>query len=273
MTIKDVLVYVDHDGNATQRIRFARELAAHHDAHLTGIYVRQQIILPAYVDAQIPAEVTEAAERGAEERVVEAERKFTAEVEGSPLRWEWRALKGHSPEVLSRFARFFDLLVLPQRDVDDTLLNPGFQPDEVTLESGRPALIVPYAGSFDYPARHAIVAWNGTRESARALHDALPLLMSSEQISVVTIGAHADEGSSGADIAGHLARHGLKVQHRHLSSDEIAPGDVLLSYAADRGAQLLVMGAYGHSRLRETVLGGMTRHLLEHMTLPVLMAH
>lgn len=138
-------------------------------------------------------------------------------------------------------------------------------------------LIVPYAGRFDNVGRRIVIAWSSTREAARAVSDAMPFLESADLVNVLTIdpreGPDGHGELPGADIAVHLARHGVKAQIERTVSAGLPVGEVLLSRIADLGADLLVMGAYGHSRVRELLLGGATRSVLRSMTLPVLMSH
>jgi nucleotide-binding universal stress UspA family protein len=140
------------------------------------------------------------------------------------------------------------------------------RPEQVALASGRPVLIVPYAGHFDNVGRRVLIAWNATREAARAVSDAMPLLTSTELVTVLTIdpreGPHGHGKLPGADIALHLARHGVEAQIERTVSAGMPVGEVLLSRVADLGADLIVMGAYGHSRAREVLLGGATRSVL-----------
>jgi nucleotide-binding universal stress UspA family protein len=137
--------------------------------------------------------------------------------------------------------------------------------------------VVPYIGIKTAPGKHAIVAWNGSREAARAVNDALPILRGADQVEVMCAnpdrGELGDADLPGADLCLHLARHGVKAEAQTLVASDLEIGDLLLSRAADHGADLIVMGAYGHARWREVVLGGVTRQLLEQMTVPVLMSH
>ena len=145
------------------------------------------------------------------------------------------------------------------------------------MASGRPVLVVPFTGAAPPVGGTALVAWNGGRESARAANDALPLLSLAREVQVVVIDPEGTDlegtGLPGAALAEHLARHDIPVETKVLHGAEVDAPNVLLSHAADVNANLIVSGAYGHSRLRETVLGGMTRHLMLHMTAPVLMSH
>ncbi|MFM7611939.1 MAG: universal stress protein, partial [Alphaproteobacteria bacterium] len=149
--------------------------------------------------------------------------------------------------------------------------------ERVLFDSGRPVLAIPFAGNFKSIGKRVLVGWNASREATRALHDALPLIAKAENTTVFLanpkrgLGAHGEE--PGADIARHLARHGLKVEVTKAVAEDVADSALLLNHASDMGADLLVMGAYGHSRLREFILGGVTRSLLREMTVPVLLSH
>ena len=151
------------------------------------------------------------------------------------------------------------------------------RPELVALASGRPILAVPYAGQFETVGRRVLIGWNATREATRAVNDAMPLLAAADVVTVLTIDAReapdAHGELPGADISLHLARHGVKATIERTVSAGVPAGEVLLSRAADLGADLLVIGAYGHSRMRELLLGGATRSILQSMTVPVLMSH
>ncbi|MBE9552893.1 MAG: universal stress protein, partial [Proteobacteria bacterium] len=131
----------------------------------------------------------------------------------------------------------------------------------------------PYIGAQAEIGRNVLVAWNGSREAARAVSDAMPILEAADSIEVFAVEPRGIGDIPGADIAQHLARHGLKTDAAKTAGLDIEVGDVLLNQVADGGADLIVMGAYGHSRMRELVLGGATRHILGHMTVPVLLSH
>jgi len=174
-------------------------------------------------------------------------------------------------------ARYSDLVIAGQRErdaEDDAGLAPEFV-DELVLSAGRPVLLVPYAGRFPDTGKRVLVAWNASAEAARAVADALPLLARAENVNVVVFepGRTGDHGEEpGADAALYLARHGVKATVSTYGSPDVDIGSQILSRAADNGADLIVMGAYGHSRMRELILGGATRTILESMTAPVLMS-
>jgi nucleotide-binding universal stress UspA family protein len=174
--------------------------------------------------------------------------------------------------------RYADLIVIGQLDAYDSqagLLRA--RPEEVTMLAGRPTLVVPFTGHFEPIGTGVVIGWDASREAARAVGDAMPLLGRAEKVTVLTIDAEESPFGHGeipgADIALYLARHGVKAEVEHTVSAGIGIGNTLLSRAADYQANLLVMGAYGHSRMRELLLGGATRTVLTSMTLPVLMSH
>ena len=178
-------------------------------------------------------------------------------------------------EVVALHARYADLVVLGQPDSENGGEVDAQVPEDVVLSAGRPALVVPYIGAGEEIGKRVLIAWDGGREAARAVNDALPLLENAEFVAVLVVnpsqGAHGEE--PGADIALHLARHGIAVEAQHIEVRDLSTGNALLSRLADEAIDLLVMGAYGHSRLREMVLGGMTREVFQQMTVPVLMSH
>jgi nucleotide-binding universal stress UspA family protein len=275
MSLKDVLVYVGTDAACRSRVEVAARLAAWHDAHLTGLHVMASPPIPGYIAAELPREVHEIEARRLREEAEQARHLFDSAVRavGVP-RIEWRAEEGDILATTRRHARYFDLVVVGQGiDLDDPTLS--VLPEELVLSIGHPVLVVPRYGTFVALGDHVLVGWNASREAARAVNDALPLLRRAQKVTVLSVdpGDHPDQRIPGADITLHLARHGVNAVADQTRGADISVGDVLLSRAADVGADLIVCGAYGHSRLREMVLGGATRHLLQHTTVPVLMSH
>jgi nucleotide-binding universal stress UspA family protein len=191
---------------------------------------------------------------------------------------EWRSASGYPAQEVAVHGRYADLIILGQLDPDDPwspLLHP--RPEEVALMAGRPILVVPYAGAFERVGQRVLVGWDASREATRAVSDAMPLLTAAASVTVITVDAEqSGDGHGeipGADIALHLARHGVVAKVERTTSAGIGVGNALLSWASDMEADLLVMGAYGHSRVRELLLGGATRTVLASATSPVLMAH
>lgn len=273
MAIHDLTVYVDNDRQCGNRLRYAVGMAQSFKANLHGVYVKRQLGIPTYAEVQIPRDTLAQAEKSLAQMAASAIGAFQQAVEGKSLETGYLELRGTLPDVLSASLRYGDLAVLAQRHPEDGDLNVHYKPDSVMFQSGRPALIVPHSGEFTFPARRALVAWDGGAASARALHDALPLLSMAEQVLVVTVGKQASASLGDNDLSAHLGRHGLNVELRNIDAADGAAHEVILSVAADSGSELLVMGGYGHTRLRELVLGGVTRHVLSEMTVPVLMSH
>jgi len=277
MRYQDILVHID-DAEATRgRLTVALELAERFGAHLTGVYVDPGLALPTLIDVPISPSLVEALEDEHRERCNRAEQQFRETVDRSEVSSEWRLAQGELANTLSRHARYCDLVILGQEGGEDQKMVIGGLPDSVVLTCGRPALVVPYIGASTPPGKNAIVAWNGSREAARAVNDALPLLQGADKVEVMCVkaggGEEEDAALPGADLCLHLARHGVKAEAQEVVASDLEVGDLLLSRAADQGADFIVMGAYGHARWREVVLGGATRQLLEQMTIPVLMSH
>ena len=247
------------------------------DAHLTGVYVDPGLALPTLIDVPVSPNLIEELENEHRDRRDRAEQQFRKTVDRTEVKSEWRVAEGELGNTLSRHARYVDLAVIGQEGAEDQKMVIGGLPDTVALTCGRPVLVVPYIGARTTPGKHVIVAWNGSREAARAVNDALPILRGADKVDVM--GANPEHGEledadlPGADLCLHLARHGVKAEAETLVTSELEIGDLLLSRVADRGADLVVMGAYGHARWREVVLGGVTRQLLAQMTVPVLMSH
>lgn len=277
MSYRTIVVHVDRAPNAAARIELAAQLALREGAHLIGAAMTG---VPRYMLAGSPYEGSGVLIadhlRHASERATQALAKFEEIATRIGVPHEQRRHNVDEYAGLCLQARYADLLVLGQADPNDRdegglLLD---LPEQVLLHGGRAVLLVPRSGSFSPPARHALVAWNGSREAARAVSTALPLLQQVEQVTLAVLGAsQGDHGEEpGADIALYLARHDVKVNVMVLPRPADA-GQAILALAGELRADLLVMGAYGHSRWREMVLGGATRSVLAQATLPVLMMH
>ncbi|MFC4160684.1 universal stress protein [Chitinimonas lacunae] len=279
MHYKSLLVHVDSDPRSAVRLRLAVELAERFDARITGLFVA---LAPTFSDPV--ADVSQAslyevllAER---RRAAKAAREtFERETAGfDPQRLEWREHVGMPIHTTCQHARYHDLVVLGQANPDIQIDGlPASFPEDVVCASCRPALIVPYRGEFSRIGRRILVGWNTSNEATRAITDALPLLQGAERTTVLTAdpeNSGDDHGQQpGADIALYLARHGAKVEVRTQKSSGRDAGEVLLDVANIAEDDLIVMGLYGHSRMREQILGGASRTVLRHMTLPLLVSH
>ena len=281
MSYKDLLVVLDPEPAARGRIDLAAALAERFAAHLVGLcplLVPQRPRELGYYDPALLDPFFESLREQARAAADEVREQFEHVARLRGLSPEWRLVPEGPDGDPALHARYADLTILGQLDPDrgeTEGLRP--RPEQVTLASGRPILIVPYAGRFENVGQRVVIAWNSAREAARAVHDAMPLLVAAEAVTVLTInpreGPQGHGELPGADISLHLARHGVKAQVERTVAADLPVGEVLLSRLADLGADLLVMGAYGHSRMRELLLGGATRSLLQSMTVPVLMSH
>ncbi len=276
MALKNLLVHIDDGKACTDRIQAAIALAQAHGAHLTGLYIAADPVLPGNIRAEIPAQFLAVLKDQLTERIEAAEARFIEVVERAGLSVECRT--AHCPgtriaELIGLHARYADMVVLGQPDHSGEL--EDHIAEDVVLSSGRSALVVPYIGAGKTMGKRVMVAWDAGREAARAVHDALPVLERAKSVVVLVINPHrGNHGAEpGADIALHLARHGIKVEAQSFEVKGLSVADALLNRLADHGIDLLVMGAYGHSRLRERVLGGVTRQIFQEMTVPVLMSH
>lgn len=275
MDYKTILLELDDGPRRAERIAFALRLADAFGAHLTARFAMSAALLPTYAMAEAGAAAVQFEEEARAEAAARAEREFRAAAARTPtVSTEWRDARGDAPGDPALAARCADLVVTGQPEPQAALRKAAA--GDLLLSAGRPVLFVPYAGSFASVGRRVLVAWNDSRESARAVSDALPFLRKAQGVHVVrfeTGRPGAPAGGSSSDIAVHLARHGVKVQLGAERIADIEVGEQILSRAADLDIDLIVMGAYGHSRVRERVLGGATRTLLDSMTVPTLMSH
>jgi len=277
MGIEDLAVHVDHRDTCREGLELAVALAARTNAHLTGIYVDSVPVAPELAALSTAPVLLESLAEEQRSRAAKARERFDAAVREAGIRTSFQHAEGPMFPALNRQARYADLLVLTQEgDGESGPVLGGFA-DYAVVDCGRPVLVAPFIGAALPAGGTALVAWNGTREAARAANDALPLLALAERVEVVVIEpqdtALAGAEHPGAGLSQHLARHGIAAEAKVITGSDAEAGDLLLSHAADVDANLIVMGAYGHSRWRELVLGGMTRHMLLHMTVPVLMSH
>jgi nucleotide-binding universal stress UspA family protein len=296
MALKDILVGVDPSTAGEGRLKLALNLVRAHKAHITACYIMREEhaapgpILPGVpvnpgpgllvapqagptLADTVPTPISPASREA--ERAEQVEELFRTELRAHGLGGEWHLLSPGETAVFINLAKSFDLTILGQ--LSPEIRSTGFRPDEIVIATGRPVLVVPYAGAFDTVGRRALVAWDGTREAARAANDALPLLENAEAVTVMFVGAREtaleEHHPSIERMVHHLQRHGIAARAEETLHGDLRISDVLLSRAADLAVDLLVAGAYHHSQLREALVGGVSRELLDHMTVPVLMSH
>jgi len=275
MAFKDILVHVDNSAQCKARLELAGMLAQAQEGHLIALNVRTRPLLPQFIAAQYGPEIDRVREAFNAEAAREARALFDTIKPAPGATTEWRDLDGELVDTVALHARYADLTIVGQ----GANLDEGERPltDTLIMDVGRPVLIVPDVGTFPTIGERVLVEKVPTSGATRAVHDALPLLKKAKLVHVIAVNPHggmAGHGDvPGADICLHLTRHGVNAVCEHVRAEDLNVGQMLLSRAADEDADLIVMGAYGRSRLRELVLGGATRHMLRHMTIPVLMSH
>jgi nucleotide-binding universal stress UspA family protein len=275
MIIRDILLHLTEDPHAAKRCLAAVALASSHDAHLTALYTKTPWAVPVYLAAYVPPELLVKEQKAAAKAARQAKMEFVSACDKAGVSWEWRESDADDPVVEMREqARYADLSIVGQIDPNaDMPTGAELLPADLVLSTGRPVLIIPYTGTFPKIGNRVLVAWNGGRESARALHDALPLIAGAKKVTILSVNPTKKDHVPGADIAAHLVRHSLKVEVIQRVAPDLKVAETVLAAASDISADLVVMGAWGHSRLRELALGGATREMLKRMTLPVLMSH
>lgn len=268
MCYKSLLVHLDDSERCAVRLALSLELAVRFDAHLIGLYV-----------PRVHREATEGAPTPAA-RLARTHEHFLLTSERAGRIVEWRAPQPCDTATAIMHARHADLLVLGQPEATDWVAQSagGFVAD-LLMTAGRPAVVVPHSGAFTESAQNILVAWDGSREAARAVSDALPLLQRAQCVTIEVVASQRDAKRIHAEYeaietAAWLDLHGVQASfHESASDPAVLTGTMLLSRASDLHADLIVAGAYAHSRVHECVLGGVTRTLLQAMTVPVLMSH
>ncbi len=278
MSYKTILVHCDASRNIGGRLAAAAEVAQRFEARLVGLHAREPFEVLAFTDDGMAiGPLMEAYQANCEAAEKTAGAAYTKATKGRNFPSEWRVTEAFSDDALAVNARYADLLVVGQADPDDSSGTRNDLPEATAFATGRPVLIVPPIGVRSSVGKTVMLCWNASRESARAAADALPFLQAAEKVIVLVVdpevSANGHGQEPGADVAVWLARHGVKVIVQRDVAADAQIGEIILSRAADHGVDLIVMGVYGHSRLREWVLGGASRTLLSSMTVPVLMSH
>lgn len=272
MTFKDIVVHQGEDTHAERRLNASLDLAKQFNARLTGVYVLSYPTVPGFVQSELPNEIIE--QRYNEIRAGGESRRadFDAAANREDITSEFRLMEGDAADAVAMCGRYSDLLVVGQPDPDHPAMTDGLA-EALLLASGRPILVVPYTGDQSQIGRRVMIAWRATREATRAVHDALPMLEQAEEVNVYSVNPDDRDHLAGAEICTHLSRHGVNATPRHIVAPYMGVADCILSAVADNGIDLLVMGGYGHSRLRDLAFGGSTREIMHAMTCPVMMSH
>jgi nucleotide-binding universal stress UspA family protein len=275
--IKNIIVNLPVGEASVAAIPYAISVASAFKAHLTGVAFTYKPVLPGTVFGSVRAELIDAALADLVKAAKSAGAKFDDAARIVGLSADSRVLEAtpvEASQYFGQFARCFDLAIVGQPEPGKTAQETSIV-EAALFESGRPVLVVPYIQQQPIKLDRVLVCWDGSRNAARAIADALPFLSRATAVDVVVVEGEPGKLNeiAGADIAHHLARHGLNVDVKRLVVRDVSVANTILSLAADVGADMIVMGGYGHSRLREFVLGGATRDILSTMTVPTLMSH
>lgn len=273
MPIKTILAVLNSPDSAAGVISTAIALSRQYDAHLIGVYAEapEQVFVYAPMEIPDPGAIM-ALQQAAEQRAESIETQFRTHMEREGISNEWRKFRGvggYSSSGIIDSARSADLVICSQFDSD----TPAAQRSDIEVlifECGRPVIMVPYIIKDAKPIDRVLIAWNGSREAARATFDALPFLLAAKEVEVLTVDAKSDLNQT-ADFAGSelgltLTRHGIKVTVNNVESEGNSIGAVIENRSSDFSADLVIMGAYTHSRIRERIFGGVTSTLLNSMS-------
>jgi nucleotide-binding universal stress UspA family protein len=279
MQYKNILVYLDQGESNKERVKTALAMSKFHGAQLTGVAVNT---LPtASIMLKLGLGAGDKLFKKARKEAKETLKNFSKKMSEKNIKTDTCLIEckeSLAPERLARFARNYDISIMRQPNPDkphsDLIADLS---EEVLFSSGRPVFFMPYIGAHAIPSRKAIIAWDGSASATRAVHDALPLLESIEETVILVVDAEKivrnTDSEPGEGLSLHLTAHGIKNQVSRVPSGGVSTSTIVLNEVADKGVDLLVMGGYGTSKLREIILGGVTRSLFQCMTVPVVMSH
>ncbi len=279
MGYKTIVTYLAVPDSVPDVMNTVLPIAEKFDAHLTGTHVFAGVPLVGTIGAQVPPEIIDQYADMMREDAQAIKKAFTEAVKGCGVQTEWRDQEEKSVHLdllgaILEQTRCADLLVMAQTESEQRV---GDLVTDIIMDSGRPVLIIPKGGNFGDLSGKAVVGWDGSREATRAVFDALPLLKRAKTVDLVTVGKSSDAKDAvragGGEMASILSRHDVNAELATVDRGDAAAGDALLKYASEKDGDLLVMGCYGHSRLRERLFGGATQHVMKNMIVPVLMSH
>jgi nucleotide-binding universal stress UspA family protein len=275
--IKDIVVNLTGGHPQGFASDYAISLAAGFGAHIAGIAFVYEPVIPGSVLGGLPTDLIEAQRSrntvAAKESIARFESTANAASVSAEARTVDASLAG-APDLFGRIARRFDIAVVGQarheQGASEELMIEG-----ALFGSGRPLIVVPHTHKQGLKLDRIIICWDGSRPAARAIADSLPFLQRAKSIDIVVVTGERDKSGeiTGTNMRRHLARHGITVEIKHITRGGAGVQNAILAHAAETGADFMVLGGYGHSRLREFILGGVTRSILRSMTVPVLMSH
>ncbi|MGI9364064.1 MAG: universal stress protein [Rhizobiaceae bacterium] len=280
MSNKTILVCLTTTVNAERLMKAACLLARRFNAHLVGLHTLQSIEVYPGIVIDLPRQTKDNFAKEQEAQAEQIRNVFEQYTAGEDFVSEWRLVKAQSSQAAERFvehALCSDLVIMGQADPENDRVDQRDAQEMVIKRSGRPVLVIPSVGNFETIGEHALIGWSATRESNRAVHDAIPFLSDTGKATVLWV-SHSDTDAAHLETTAHavamlLSRHNVDATVAHWQNTKIAIADALLNEAYDRGADMIVTGAFGHSRFYDFVIGATTTSLLEHMTVPVLFSN
>ena len=274
--VKDIIVHLSVGKPRDVAGDYAISVASAFDAHLSGVACAYQPVVDGMTFPSVAVSLIDAFRAESAAEADRAKNAFQKNARRAAISADSMVISGTASDAakkLGELARDYDLSIIAQAQPDgDVAENMAIE--SALFGSGRPVLVVPYIQSSGLKLDRVMVCWDGSRNAARAVGDAMPFLRRAGTIDVVSVDRQERRNELvGARIATHLARHGLKVELKPIVAPDSDVANAILSFAADNSTDLIVMGGYGHTRLREFVLGGATGGILGSMTVPTLMAH
>ncbi len=274
MTIKSVLLHLTNCASRANSVEAALSLATEYGAHVTAVFTIPPMKPSTSFMGYIPPEFVEQTLKQEQQDAKAAIAYFETLAQKVSISFETHIEEGLAVDVLCKYALANDIVVVSQMDSDDDTSAPYlYLNDELVVASPKPVLVVPYAGNYHDFAKHVLVGWSNTREASRALQYALPFLKKAEKVTLLSINPSRDQTNENTAIIDHLKRHDITADLKVGHWKDISVGSAILDSLVDLSADMVVMGAYGHSRIREMILGGTTKEILEQMTAPVVFAH
>lgn len=280
MEFKNILIHLDHSSGCDNRLDIAFKLARQFNAKLTGLFIVPDYVVPSYVEAQISVDLITDVTEKAVARAKETLAGYQKLADDAGIKMEAHVVEGQVIPILREHTKYADLLLLGQDQPDDPDNSSyGLLADALLFEGACACMVVPHSGKLEAPGKRVLLTWNASRESARALREAMPFLTQAE--TVVVLSSEPDDGDS-ATARGHphaqeldrlLKSHGIEAVSSGISDPDISATNAIIGQAADMNADMIIMGAYGHARLREIILGGVTRDLLKQSPVPLFLAH
>lgn len=277
MAIKDLLVAYDGNDASKKAVQFAVQMARKYDAAVSGVHVFRPEAYESHIRRWIPEDILKSLHAAEQDVETAIEKSFRAEIAetGFGGTVKWYTAQGQANILLPRIARYFDIMLVGQFTTHFGHEGRTVSPEELAIRAGGPLIVVPTGLDVKPFQEQAAVAWDGSRSAARALTDAMQILETKRRLDVVTVDGTSDLGAlpEGIDIVEHLQRHEIAARRIVLEHTHGSIGETIIHYCNETGPDILVLGAYGRGKFGNLLFGGVTRYILEHMTVPVLISH